>query len=207
MHIAKNLSVSRRFFPVGIVAQVSNLLYRSASSLLTARTNLGPLFNFTLCRLEIGDTAGWKPALLWFRLCRPGDSAPYLIPPFMPLRTCVNQQPYRGRLAPSPTGLLHLGHARTFWMAQQRAIEVKGTLILRNEDLDRDRCKPQFVSAMFEDLNWFGFRWQEGPDCGGAFGPYSQSDRLAHYRTAFERLKAAGSITHASAPVRMCFGP
>src|SRR6266498_3377846 len=64
-------------------------------------------------------------------------------------------RPYRGRLAPSPTGLLHLGHARTFWTAQQRAQRFGGALVLRNEDLDRARCKPEFVDAMTEDLRWF----------------------------------------------------
>src|SRR5437763_7340953 len=84
---------------------------------------------------------------------------------------------YRGRLAPSPTGYLHLGHARTFWIAQERARSRNGILVLRNEDLDPARCQPSFVSAMIEDLSWFGFAWQEGPDCGGAFGPYTQSER------------------------------
>jgi glutamyl-tRNA synthetase len=101
---------------------------------------------------------------------------------------------YRGRLAPSPTGLLHLGHARTFWTAQQRAQQAVGRLVLRNEDLDPDRCKPEFVAAMLEDLHWFGFRWNEGPDCGGPFGPYSQSERRPHYLAAFEALLAAGVI-------------
>jgi glutamyl-tRNA synthetase len=97
-------------------------------------------------------------------------------------------------LAPSPTGYLHLGHARTFWVAQQRAQARRGALILRNEDLDRPRCKPEFVSAMFEDLRWFGFEWQEGPDCGGQCGPYSQSERLGRYRAAFETLRAKGHL-------------
>jgi glutamyl-tRNA synthetase len=101
---------------------------------------------------------------------------------------------YRGRLAPSPTGFLHLGHARTFWTAQQRAQAHGGILVLRNEDLDRDRCRAEFASAMLEDLRWFGLRWQEGPDCGGPFGPYSQSERRAFYVRAFERLRAAGLI-------------
>jgi glutamyl/glutaminyl-tRNA synthetase len=101
---------------------------------------------------------------------------------------------YRGRLAPSPTGYLHLGHARTFWIAQQRAIAAGGTLVLRNEDLDRARCKPAFVGAMMEDLHWFGFRWQEGPDCGGAHGPYHQSQRMPLYRRAFEQLRSTGLI-------------
>src|SRR5437879_3742520 len=47
---------------------------------------------------------------------------------------------------------------------------------------------------MIEDLRWFGFAWQEGPDCGGGFGPYSQSERIERYRTAFEKLRAAGFI-------------
>jgi glutamyl/glutaminyl-tRNA synthetase len=104
------------------------------------------------------------------------------------------QAPYRGRLAPSPTGYLHLGHARTFWAAQQRALSQGGVLALRNEDLDRVRCRPEFVSAMFEDLHWFGLSWQEGPDCGGPYGPYSQSQRGELYRAAFERLRAGGFI-------------
>lgn len=101
---------------------------------------------------------------------------------------------YRGRLAPSPTGYLHLGHARTFWTAQERAQAAGGLLILRNEDLDRARCQPNFVAAMIEDLRWFGFDWQEGPDCGGPCAPYDQSARLELYRAAFERLRAAGLL-------------
>jgi glutamyl-tRNA synthetase len=101
---------------------------------------------------------------------------------------------YRGRLAPSPTGLLHLGHARTFWTAQERAKTAGGALILRNDDLDRARCAPEFVSAMFADLKWFGFTWNEGPDLGGAHGPYSQSERQTLYLSVFERLRSVGAI-------------
>jgi glutamyl-tRNA synthetase len=101
---------------------------------------------------------------------------------------------YRGRLAPSPTGYLHLGHARTFWIAQQRAEAAGGALILRNDDLDGARCRPEFVAAMFEDLRWFGLRWSEGPDIGGAYAPYDQSARMEHYIAAFERLRADGLI-------------
>jgi glutamyl-tRNA synthetase len=100
--------------------------------------------------------------------------------------------PYRGRLAPSPTGWLHLGHARTFWIAQQRAQARRGTLILRNEDLDADRCRPEFATAMIEDMKWFGLRWQEGPDCGGPHGPYDQSQRRARYLAALEALCRGG---------------
>jgi glutamyl/glutaminyl-tRNA synthetase len=102
--------------------------------------------------------------------------------------------PYRGRLAPSPTGFLHLGHARTFWVAQQRSQSNGGTLILRNEDLDVARCRPQFVSATLEDLRWFGFQWQEGPDCGGPCGPYNQSERRPSYRAAFQILRDRGLV-------------
>lgn len=101
---------------------------------------------------------------------------------------------YRGRLAPSPTGFLHLGHARTFWTAQQRARAGGGTLVFRNEDLDAARCKPEFVAAMLEDLRWFGFQWQEGPDCGGELGPYSQSERRSFYLEALEKLRAGNFI-------------
>lgn len=99
---------------------------------------------------------------------------------------------YRGRLAPSPTGLLHLGHARTFLIAAERA--QCGTLIFRNEDLDPDRCRAEFTSAMFEDLRWLGIPWSEGPDCGGPFAPYSQSQRRDHYLQAWRRLRDAGLI-------------
>jgi len=101
---------------------------------------------------------------------------------------------YRGRLAPSPTGLLHLGHARTFWVAQQRARAPGGSLILRNEDIDSTRFKLEFVPQMIEDLRWFGFEWQEGPDCGGPFAPYHQSERFHLYRAALEKLRAGGFI-------------
>jgi glutamyl-tRNA synthetase len=106
----------------------------------------------------------------------------------------LSERAYRGRLAPSPTGYLHLGHARTFWIAQERARERGGVLVLRNEDLDRDRCRPEFVAAMIEDLRWFGMRWQEGPDCGGPFGPYTQSGRREHYVRAFEALREGGFV-------------
>ena len=101
---------------------------------------------------------------------------------------------YRGRLAPSPTGLLHLGHARTFWVAAQRARQHDGRLILRNEDLDPQRCRPEFVTAMYEDLAWLGIEWTEGHDRGGAFEPYSQSERRSHYVAAWQRLRDAGWI-------------
>jgi glutamyl-tRNA synthetase len=101
---------------------------------------------------------------------------------------------YRGRLAPSPTGLLHIGHACTFWTAYRRAVEHGGTLIFRNEDLDPQRCKPEFARAMMEDLQWLGIRWQEGPDIGGAFAPYEQSRRRESYLAAWRKLRDGGFI-------------
>jgi glutamyl/glutaminyl-tRNA synthetase len=101
---------------------------------------------------------------------------------------------YRGRLAPSPTGLLHVGHARTFWVAAQRALERGGTLILRNEDLDPQRSRLEFAQAMIEDLHWLGIRWSEGFDCGGDYAPYAQSERRPHYLEAWRRLRDGGFI-------------
>ena len=101
---------------------------------------------------------------------------------------------YRGRLAPSPTGDLHLGHARTFWIAWHRARQNDGKMVFRNEDLDPQRCRPEFVSAMYEDLRWFGLDWDEGPDVGGPFSPYSQSERRSFYLDAWRKLLAGGFL-------------
>ena len=101
---------------------------------------------------------------------------------------------YRGRLAPSPTGHLHLGHARTFWIAQQRARAANGALILRNDDLDSTRYRMDFVTSTIEDLRWLGLDWSEGPDVGGPFAPYNQNERRNHYRAALAQLHAAGHI-------------
>lgn len=103
-------------------------------------------------------------------------------------------QEYRGRIAPSPTGYLHLGHAATFWRAYERAREHNGVLIFRDEDLDSQRCRPEFAAAMLEDLRWYGIAWQEGPDVGGDFGPYLQSERRELYLDAWRKLLAGGWI-------------
>lgn len=97
---------------------------------------------------------------------------------------------YRGRIAPSPTGYLHLGHARTFWMAQVRAVKARGALVFRDEDLDPQRSKRKYADAMLNDLRWLGINWQEGPDVGGAFGPYVQSLRRDWYLQVWRELKA-----------------
>lgn len=102
--------------------------------------------------------------------------------------------PYRGRLAPSPTGLLHLGHARTFWTAYQRAQQANGVLVMRNEDLDPQRSKVEFVTAMLEDIRWLGIWWKEGPDVGGPYAPYVQSRRRTFYLEAWRKLVQAGYV-------------
>jgi glutamyl-tRNA synthetase len=94
--------------------------------------------------------------------------------------------PYRGRLAPSPTGLLHLGHAATFYAGHQRAKAAKGTLLLRIEDLDPHRSKPHFTEAILEDLAWLGIQWQPPV--------LYQSQRLPLYRKALDQLLAIGQI-------------
>ena len=79
-------------------------------------------------------------------------------------------------------------------MAAQRAYHRHGQLIFRNEDLDSQRCRPEFVQAMYDDLRWLGIEWAVGPDCGGPYGPYAQSERRAHYLAAWEKLRDLGMI-------------
>ncbi len=100
----------------------------------------------------------------------------------------------RGRLAPTPTGHLHVGHARTFALAAERARRAGGTLVYRTEDLDASRCRPEFAAAAIADLRWLGLDWQEGPDVGGPCGPYVQSARLPWFAEVWRRLQASGAI-------------
>jgi len=101
---------------------------------------------------------------------------------------------YRGRLAPSPTGFLHVGHARTFWTAWQRTREAGGALILRMEDLDPERSKSIYADAALDDLRWLGIRWFEGPDRGGPCAPYAQSKRRQFYLNAWRKLLRRGFL-------------
>jgi glutamyl-tRNA synthetase len=100
----------------------------------------------------------------------------------------------RGRLAPTPTGFLHVGHARTFALAADRARRDGGTLVYRTEDLDGARCRLEFATAAMEDLRWLGLEWQEGPDVGGPDGPYVQSQRLPWFAEVWRRLQDSGTI-------------
>ena len=101
---------------------------------------------------------------------------------------------YRGRLAPSPTGYLHIGHARTFFVAWQRAKQANGALVLRMEDLDPERSRAAYAEAAIEDLRWLGLSWQEGPDVGGPCAPYAQSQRSKIYSAAWQKLLDGGFV-------------
>jgi len=101
---------------------------------------------------------------------------------------------YRGRLAPSPTGRLHLGIARTSLVAWLRARAAGGTLVLRIEDIDGPRVIPGSAEAIMQDLRWLGLDWDEGPDLGGPHAPYLQSERGGHYARAIAQLQAKGLV-------------
>ncbi len=92
------------------------------------------------------------------------------------------------RFAPSPTGHLHVGNARTALFNWLFARQKGGTMILRVEDTDLDRSEARFEGQLIDDLKWLGLDWDEGPDVGGSYGPYRQSDRLQIYREHAERL-------------------
>lgn len=126
--------------------------------------------------------------------------------------------PIVGRLAPSPTGGLHLGHARTFLIAWLAARSVGGRMILRIEDIDTSRVRPGMAQAALLDLCWLGLDWDEGPDVGGPHAPYEQSRRLDRFEAALARLRQAERVypctctraeiaRHASAPHAEDEGP
>jgi len=100
--------------------------------------------------------------------------------------------PIRGRLAPSPTGALHLGNARSFLLAWLAVRARGGAVVMRVEDLDGPRLKAGAEREALDDLRWLGLDWDEGPDVGGRFGPYRQTERLALYRAALDRLVRQG---------------
>ena len=101
---------------------------------------------------------------------------------------------YRGRIAPTPSGWLHMGHAATFGLAWARARAQKGTLVYRTEDLDPARCRPEYDEGALVDLRWWGLDWDEGPDIGGPLAPYRQSQRMELFRDIFIKLRATGCV-------------
>lgn len=98
----------------------------------------------------------------------------------------------KSRFAPSPTGYLHLGNARTALFAWLAARAVAGRFVLRLEDTDQSRSPQIYEKALLEDLRWLGLNWDEGPDIGGPVGPYRQMERLDTYHQYYETLLAAG---------------
>lgn len=109
-------------------------------------------------------------------------------------RMPVSRIRVRGRLAPSPTGALHLGNARTFLLAWLRVRSRGGELVLRMEDLDHPKVKAGTARAALDDLRWLGLDWDEGPDVGGPQAPYVQTERTGLYAAALARLRAAGRV-------------
>ena len=101
------------------------------------------------------------------------------------------------RFPPSPTGYLHVGGARTALFAYVMARKTGGQFVLRIEDTDRARHDESAVDKIIEDLHWLGIRWDQGPDIGGANGPYRQSERLDIYRKYVETLLAEGKAYYA----------
>lgn len=99
----------------------------------------------------------------------------------------------RVRFAPSPTGYLHIGGARTAMFNWLLARHTGGTFILRIEDTDEDRSKAEYEQVIFNELRWLGIDWDEGPDVGGPHAPYRQTERTANYRAAAEKMLAAGT--------------
>ena len=104
-----------------------------------------------------------------------------------------NQKP-RGRFAPSPSGRMHLGNAWTALLAWLDIRSLGGMMVLRIEDLDPDRCRPQFAEGLIEDLQWLGLDWDEGPDRPGVAASYKQSERSDLYQAAFESLAQRGLV-------------
>lgn len=102
-------------------------------------------------------------------------------------------QPVRVRFAPSPTGALHVGGARTAIYNWALARRTGGTFILRIDDTDPERSTADNTAQILRSLQWLGLDWDEGPEVGGPFGPYFQTLRAENYRAALERMKANGS--------------
>ena len=98
----------------------------------------------------------------------------------------------RVRFAPSPTGYLHIGGARTALFNWLWARQQKGAFVLRIEDTDRERSTEQSVQAILDGIKWMGLEWDEGPGVGGPHGPYFQTQRLATYEGHAEELIAKG---------------
>jgi glutamyl-tRNA synthetase len=100
----------------------------------------------------------------------------------------------RGRFAPSPSGHMHLGNVWTALLAWLQVRSLGGAVVLRVEDLDPDRCRPEYTAQIISDLAWLGLDWDEGPDIGGPYGPYRQDERRHLYAAALDTLAARGLV-------------
>ena len=98
----------------------------------------------------------------------------------------------RVRFAPSPTGYLHIGNVRTALFNYLFAKKHNGSFILRIEDTDFDRVKKEYEDSILENLKWLGLNWNEGPDCGGSYAPYRQSERINTYKEYADKLLNEG---------------
>src|SRR5262249_45116866 len=113
-----------------------------------------------------------------------------------------HQMPPRVRFAPSPTGYLHVGGARTALFNWLFARRHGGTFILRIEDTDAQRSSWDMVAGIVDGLRWLGLDWDEGPDVGGPHAPYFQSERRDKYQERARSLVAAGKAYHDDGAVR-----
>ena len=100
------------------------------------------------------------------------------------------------RFAPSPTGHMHLGNARTALFNALLAEAKGGQFLVRIEDTDKERSDDQYTTELLSDLKWLGIAWQEGPEVGGAYGPYSQMLRLDIYAHYYQQLIQEGHAYH-----------
>ena len=103
-------------------------------------------------------------------------------------------KPVRVRFAPSPTGELHIGGARTAIYNWAFARAMGGTFILRIEDTDPERSTEENKQVILRSMKWLGLDWDEGPEVGGEFGPYLQTERFDTYKAALEKLKEKGAV-------------
>ncbi|HLC48961.1 MAG TPA: glutamate--tRNA ligase family protein, partial [Candidatus Andersenbacteria bacterium] len=112
----------------------------------------------------------------------------------------------RVRIAPSPTGNLHVGTARTALHNELFAKHYNGSFIIRIEDTDKARSKPEYETALLDGLKWLGISWNEGPDVGGAYAPYRQSERAGEHAKAVQQLLDTGKAYRCTCPAKEMTG-
>ncbi|GLX70767.1 tRNA glutamyl-Q(34) synthetase GluQRS [Paenibacillus glycanilyticus] len=100
----------------------------------------------------------------------------------------------RGRFAPTPSGLMHVGNAWAALLAWLQIRSQDGKFVLRMEDIDGPRCRPELAEQALADLRWLGLDWDEGPDTGGPHAPYTQSERISFYEEAIDKLNKSGLL-------------